>query len=86
MIFLTFKDVKIDTWEDTFTTILDILAKKFRRYKELLTGDKCAEYSKKLQKAGRQKSQRDGVGVDVAGFVSYTAQALCLYASREHSQ
>ena len=47
VIFLTFKDVKFDTWEETFAAIRDIFAKEARRHKELLTSDKCDEYSKK---------------------------------------
>ena len=47
MIFLTFKDVKFDTWEETFAAIRDIFAKETRRHKELLASDKCDEYSKK---------------------------------------
>ena len=37
VIFLTFKDVKFDTWEETFAAIRDIFAKETRRHKELLT-------------------------------------------------
>ena len=47
VIFLTFKDVKFDTWEETFAAIRDIFAKETRRHKELLASDKCDEYSKK---------------------------------------
>ena len=47
VIFLTFKDVKFDTWEETFAAIRDIFAKETRRHRELLNSDKCDEYSKK---------------------------------------
>ena len=47
VIFLTFKDVKFDNWEETFAAIRDIFAKETRRHKELLASDKCDEYSKK---------------------------------------
>ena len=47
VIFLTFKDVKFDTWEETFAAIRDVFAKETRRHKELLTSEKCDEYSKK---------------------------------------
>ena len=47
MIFLTFKDVKFDTWAETFAAIRDIFAKETRRHKELLTSGQCDEYSKK---------------------------------------
>lgn len=47
MIFLTFKDVKFDTWTEAFAAIRDIFAKETRRHKELLTSGQCDEYSKK---------------------------------------
>ena len=47
VIFLTFTDVKFDTWEETFAAIRDIFAKETRRHKELLSSDQCDEYSKK---------------------------------------
>ena len=47
VIFLTFKDVKFNTWEETFAAIRDIFAKEARRHQELQGSDKCDEYSKK---------------------------------------
>ena len=47
VIFLTFKDVKFDTWEETFTAIRDIFAKETQRHKELQTSSQCDAYSKK---------------------------------------
>ena len=48
VIFLTFKDVKFHTWEETFAAIRDIFAKETQRHKELRTSSKCDEYD--LQK------------------------------------
>lgn len=48
VIFLTFKDVKFHTWEETFAAIRDIFAKETQRHKELWTSPKCDEYD--LQK------------------------------------
>ena len=48
VIFLTFKDVKFDTWEETFTAIRDIFAKETQRHKELQTSSQCDAYSKKI--------------------------------------
>lgn len=48
VIFLTFKDVKFNTWEETYASIRDIIAKEARRHKELGTSDKCDVYSRKL--------------------------------------
>lgn len=47
VIFLTFKDIKFDTWEETFSAIRDIFAKETQRHKELQTSGKCDEYDKK---------------------------------------
>ena len=48
VIFLTFKDVKFNTWEETFAAIRDIFAKETRRHKELQTSEKCDEYSRQI--------------------------------------
>lgn len=60
VIFLTFKDVKFDTWEETFAAIRDIFAKETRRHKELLASDKCDEYDTPIQQ-GYQKDYYDKV-------------------------
>ena len=41
VIFLTFKDVKFDTWEETFAAVRDIIAKEAQRHRELQTSEKC---------------------------------------------
>lgn len=46
VIFVTFKDIKFDTWEQTFAAIRDVFAKEARRHGELQTSDKCDIYSK----------------------------------------
>lgn len=48
VIFLTFKDVKFDTWEETFAALRDIFAKEAQRHKELLSSEKCDGYSRKV--------------------------------------
>ena len=48
VIFLTFKDIKFDSWEETFSAIRDIFAKETRRHQELQESEKCDEYSKKI--------------------------------------
>lgn len=48
VIFLTFKDVKFNTWEETFIAIRDIFAKETQRHEELRISDKCDEYSRKI--------------------------------------
>lgn len=46
VIFLTFKDVKFDTWEETFESVRDILAKETQCHEELLTSEKCDKYDR----------------------------------------
>lgn len=48
VIFLTFKDVKFNTWEETLAAIRDIFAKETQRHEELRTSGKCDEYSRKI--------------------------------------
>lgn len=46
VIFITFKDVKRDTWEETFTHISKILGEEFGRHSELLNSERCSKYEK----------------------------------------
>lgn len=46
VIFLTFKDVKFDTWEATIDKIKGLLQEEYGRHQELLSGDKLSAYEK----------------------------------------
>ena len=46
VIFLTFKDVKYDSWQSTVAKIRGLLQNEFGRHKELLNSSKLAEYEK----------------------------------------
>ena len=46
VIFLTFKDVKFDTWESTIDKIRGLLQEEYGRHQELLSGDKLSQYEK----------------------------------------
>ena len=48
VIFVTFKDVKFNTWEETFEAIKDLISKEVYRHFELKTSDKCDEYDRKI--------------------------------------
>ncbi len=48
VIFLTFKDVKFHTWEETFQAIRELFARETRRHKEILTGDSCDRYDRQI--------------------------------------
>lgn len=47
VIFVTFKDIKFNTWEETFDSIKEVFSKEAYRHIELQTSDKCNEYEKK---------------------------------------
>lgn len=46
VIFVTFKDIKFSTWEQTYTAIREIIANEFLRHEVLLTSDKCNQSEK----------------------------------------
>ena len=48
VIFIAFKDVKFDTWEETFDAIRDIFAREAHRHIELQTSDSCDVYDRKI--------------------------------------
>lgn len=47
VIFVTFKDIKFNTWEETFDAIKEVFSKEAARHIELQTSDQCNEYEKK---------------------------------------
>jgi len=51
VIFVTFKDVKYNSWEETFDAVRDIFAKEASRHMELLTSGACTDYEIKKLKA-----------------------------------
>lgn len=46
VVFLTFKDVKFDSWKDTLAKISGLLQEEFGRHQELANSNKLAEYEK----------------------------------------
>lgn len=46
VVFLTFKDVKFDSWKATLDKIGNLLQEEFGRHQELAASDKLAEYEK----------------------------------------
>lgn len=46
VIFVTFKDIKFPTWEQTYTAIREIIANEFLRHEVLLASDKCNQNEK----------------------------------------
>ena len=47
VIFVTFKDIKYNSWEETFSAIRDVFVKEAYRHIELQSSDKCDGYDKK---------------------------------------
>lgn len=47
VIFITFKDIKFNTWEKTFDAIKDVFSKEAARHGELRTSNKCNEFEKR---------------------------------------
>ena len=47
VIFITFKDVKFNTWAETLESVKDLFSKEARRHPELRDSDKCDAYDKK---------------------------------------
>ena len=48
VIFLTFKDVKFDSWDKTFESIQDLIIKEAYRHNELRESNKCDGYDKQI--------------------------------------
>lgn len=46
VIFVTFKDIKFNTWNETFSAIKEVFTQEAYRHYELLSSDKCDEYDK----------------------------------------
>ena len=46
VIFITFKDIKYNTWKETFVAICDVFAKEALRHIDLQTSEKCSTYEK----------------------------------------
>lgn len=46
VIFVTFKDIKFATWEQTYTAIREIIANEYLRHDTLLTSNKCSAFEK----------------------------------------
>lgn len=50
VIFITFKDIKRDTWEETYDQIEDVLKQEFERHSELFDSERCSRYEKEYMK------------------------------------
>lgn len=48
VIFLTFKDVKRENWEETYEHLVQLISEEFQRHSELLESQACSNYEKDL--------------------------------------
>ena len=76
VIFLTFKDVKFDSWEATIDKIKGLLQAEFGRHLELKNSDKLAEYERKyFFKILEGKANE----VDLTSSLENLSKMLCKY-------
>ena len=76
VIFLTFKDVKFDSWEATIDKIKGLLQAEFGRHLELKNSDKLAEYERKyFSKILEGKANE----VDLTSSLENLSKMLCKY-------
>ncbi len=47
VIFITFKDIKFDTWDKTFEMLKSTIGNEFSRHSELLNSSRCSDFEKK---------------------------------------
>ncbi|MDE7298693.1 MAG: ATP-binding protein [Lachnospiraceae bacterium] len=47
VIFITFKDLKYNTWEETLTNLQALITKEYLRHEEILTSDRCNDFDRK---------------------------------------
>ena len=47
VVFVSFKDVKFNTWEETYNAIKELFSKEASRHTELLTSEKLSDFEKK---------------------------------------
>ena len=47
VIFLTFKDIKFDTWEETFSKLSELLSREYARHLEIARSERCVEPDRK---------------------------------------
>lgn len=59
VIFLTFKDVKCETWDETYDLIAKLIRQEFRRHSELATSDKITNRDYYLRIVNNQANEND---------------------------
>lgn len=77
VIFLSFKDVKYTSWEETYQTLRKLIAQEFRRHDELLSSSVLGDY---------EKEEYSLLATDAADEVSYqmSLRTLSLLLHKHH--
>ncbi len=74
VIFMTFKDVKFNTWDETFTSIKALFSAEASRHMELATSDKISEYDKKYF---NKLLSADMTAVELSTVLGNLSRMLC---------
>ncbi len=73
VIFVTFKDIKFDSWDQTFEILKTVIGTEFERHSELLNSEKCSEMDKKQYRA---ITERDADIVSLSGAFAVLSRML----------
>ncbi len=76
VIFMTFKDVKFNTWDETFTSIKALFSAEAARHMELATSDKISEYDKKYF---NKLLSADMTAVELSAVLGNLSRMLCVH-------
>ncbi len=74
VIFMTFKDVKFNTWDETFTSIKALFSAEAARHMELAASDKISEYDKKYF---NKLLSADMTAVELSAVLGNLSRMLC---------
>ena len=59
VVFVTFKDVKCETWKETLEKLAEIIGSEFARHNELLSSDSCNEVDKAYYRRVMERNATD---------------------------
>ena len=73
VIFVSFKDIKFNSWEKTFEKLKETIGNEFSRHNELLNSDSCSDFDKKCF---RNISERRADLVSLSGAFAILSKLL----------
>ncbi len=76
VIFITFKDVKFNTWDETFSALKALFSAEASRHMELASSDKISEYDKKYFD---KLLSADVTAVELSAALGNLSRMLCEY-------